>query len=157
MEPRQSQPSLRLFAMMPAPTSPKSNALFLWKGCLGSAYCKRENAKSICVSYAFRTGTTYWNVHVAQAQSVKQTTVIVTDVVQHHAFALVEANSKVPFLPWNDARCALLFDLEARTLGLNDIKRLEIGSQRLGLGYILVGRLYLVLLNWFDCVVCSSW
>jgi hypothetical protein len=68
------------------------------------------------------------NVHVRKAETIKETAVVVVDVVNDHSFSLVEADLEIELLPLDAAEAVLGSDLEAGTLWLGDMQRLEICS-----------------------------
>lgn len=78
------------------------------------------------------------DVHVRQRQAVEQGAAIVSHIVEDHALALVEAHPEVPLLPVDDGRGSLVFNGETGALGLDDLEWLDIRTQVLGLGNVLV-------------------
>ena len=85
------------------------------------------------------SGIAVRDVHVGESQAIEEGAIVVADIVEDHAFTLVEAVAEGPFLPVDDlTRLSGWRDREAGSLRLNDIERLEIRSQLLVLGRILV-------------------
>ena len=70
------------------------------------------------------------NVHVRKGEAVEKGAVVVTDVVEDSAFALVEAVAERPFLPVDDLASFSRRNYgEACSLRLHYVQRLDIGSQ----------------------------
>ena len=80
--------------------------------------------------------------HVGEGEAVEERPGVVMHIVEDHAFALVEADFEVPFLPADElAELGEGGYCEGGALGLDDVEGLEVGAEgRLGFGDVLAGR-----------------
>lgn len=79
------------------------------------------------------------DVHVREGEAVEEGPVVVADVVDDHAFTLIEAVTEGPFLPVdNVAGFSRWCDGEACSFRLHYVQRLDVGSQFLIFSCIFV-------------------
>ena len=98
------------------------------------------------------------DVHVGEGEAVEEGAVVVSDVVEDHAFALVEAVAERPLLPVNCVTGLTRWgDSKAGAFGLNYIEGFDVGSQFLVFRSVFIA---LGIAEWaalFDLFACASW
>ena len=107
----------------------------------GDAYSVTEVKGGLLVVGRARVGV--GDTHVAEGDAVDDAAAVVGDVVEHKPLAGVEAGAEPPLLPVDDGAARadrLLCHHERRALGLHHVQRLQVGTQLLVLGRVLVRR-----------------
>jgi len=89
--------------------------------------------------------------HLSKRQTIKDGSTVVTDITEYGTFAVVECHAESPFLP-GDEFGVLRCNGEADTLGLRDVQRLKVLSER----FLQLTGVFLIRLRNKDVVILGG-